>query len=254
MLFYDLRDKIKRYFAFSPEEIRGLIITILAIAFMFSFRDWGEKEFNFIVGIRNLFDAVLIVGLSLLVHESTHRIAGLQIGFRVEYQAWFVGLIIGVILTFITQGVFWFFIAPGGILLHHLAQHRLGYFRYGINMWAQAGICFWGILVTLLLASFFKAMLLLMPNNVLLYKAMVFNIVLAIFSLLPIPPLDGSRIMFGSTGLWIITIIITVLFSAMLLLTKVNVLWWLSAGIIFLLMLLYAYHILYERLGVGKLG
>lgn len=254
MVFYDLRDKIKRYFWFTPEEMRGFFITVLIIAFMFSFRDWGDKEFNFILGFYNFFNALLIVLLSLLVHESAHRIAGLQIGFRVEYKGWFVGLIIGLVLTFITNGNFWFFIASGGIFLHHLAQHRLGYFRYGINMWAQAGICFWGILVTLLLASFFKAMLLIMPNNVSLYKAMVFNVVLALFSLVPIPPLDGSRIFFGNMYLYFVTVIITVLFTIMLLLTKANVLWWLFAGIIFLLALLYTYYLLYERLGVGKFG
>jgi len=37
----DLTDKIKRYFRFTPLELRSLIITILVIAFIISFRDWG---------------------------------------------------------------------------------------------------------------------------------------------------------------------------------------------------------------------
>ena len=40
----DLADKIKRYFMFTPLEIRSLIIAVLITAFVFSFREWGYGD------------------------------------------------------------------------------------------------------------------------------------------------------------------------------------------------------------------
>ena len=44
----DLWDKLKRYFSFTPSELRGLVIAIIVVAFIISFSDWGSG---------NIFDA-----------------------------------------------------------------------------------------------------------------------------------------------------------------------------------------------------
>ena len=51
----DLIDKIKRYYGFSPSEIRGLLVTIFVIAFIISFKEWGNgDEVDIGSGIFNL--------------------------------------------------------------------------------------------------------------------------------------------------------------------------------------------------------
>ena len=71
----DLADKIKRYFMFTPLEIRSLIIAVLVTAFVFSFREWGYgDDFSLRIGAFNYFNAVLIVALSFLIHISVQRI------------------------------------------------------------------------------------------------------------------------------------------------------------------------------------
>jgi hypothetical protein len=197
----DLADKIKRYFKFTPLEIRSLIIAILVVAFIISFKEWGYgTNFSFRIGMFNYFNAILIVALSFLVHISVQRIWSLGIGFRVEWKMWSFGLLFGLIMAFLTNGVFWL-ILPGGFIVHHMAGHRLGWFRYGINIWAVGLIAVTGSIATIALAAIFKALSVVVFNS-LIHKLIVFNIVYAVYSILPIPPLDGSKTFFGSRMLY----------------------------------------------------
>jgi len=48
----DLRDKIRRYYKFTPSELRGLIISILVVAFIISFSEWGvDDKINISLGL-----------------------------------------------------------------------------------------------------------------------------------------------------------------------------------------------------------
>ena len=197
----DLRDKIKRYFKFTPLEIRSLIITIIVLSFIISFAEWGYGNiFSLRIGLVNWFNAILIVALSMLVHISVQRIWSLGTGYRLEWKMWSFGLLFGLIIAFLTNGLFWV-ILPGGIIVHHMAGHRLGWFRYGINYWAIGLIAVTGTIGTIFLAAFFKAIGGFVVSS-LIQKVITFNIVYALYSIIPIPPLDGSRTFYGSRMLY----------------------------------------------------
>ncbi|MEK6828492.1 MAG: hypothetical protein AABX78_04020, partial [Nanoarchaeota archaeon] len=192
----DFFDKIKRYYKFTTHELRGLIIAILIVAFIISFKEWGTTSFDLTFGLYNLFNAILIVALSILIHDFGQRIWGLAIGYRIEFKMWAFGLLAALIIAFISNGNLWL-IVPSGFMLHHIAGHRLGWFRYDINYFGQAMVALAGPLFTLMLIILLKSLNSLFPNP-LIQKAIIFNVVYAITSLLPIPPLDGSKIYFGS--------------------------------------------------------
>lgn len=197
----DLIDKIKRYFMFTPLEIRSLIIAILITAFVFSFKEWGYgAEFSFGVGMFNYFNAILIVTLSFLVHMCIQRVWSLGIGYRLEWKMWTFGLLFALIMAFLTNGAIWL-ILPGGLIVHHMAGHRLGWFRYGINYWTIGLIAVTGIFATILLAALFKVLSAFVTNS-LIEKAISFNIAYALYSLIPLPPIDGSRTFYGSRMLY----------------------------------------------------
>jgi len=201
----DLWYKIKKYYTFTPLEIRSLAIAIVTIAFIISFNEWGrDSQVSISLGLFNLFNAVLIVTFSLLIHISVQRIWALMAGYRVEWKLWGFGLLFSVIIAFLTNGNVWL-ILPGGIILHHLAGHRLGYFRYDVNWWAFTVIALSGVAASMLAAVFFAA-LTGAVNNALIQKMIVFNIAYALYSLLPIPPLDGSRIFYGSRMLYVFSV------------------------------------------------
>ena len=192
----DLKDKISKYYKFTPTEIRGIVISIAAFAFIISFKNWGTITFNPAEGLFNLFNAVLIVALSFLVHDAGQRIWGLFIGYRIEYKFSSMWILIAVILAFVTNGSMWLII-PGGFMVHHLAGHRLGFFRYGVNYFGQAMTALAGPLSNLVLLIFLKIVYAIAPNT-LVEKAIMFNVIYIITCMLPIPPLDGSKIIFGS--------------------------------------------------------
>ncbi len=197
----DLVDKIKRYFMFTPLEIRSLIIAVLITAFVFSFREWGYgDDFSLRIGAFNYFNAILIVALSFLVHISIQRIWSLGTGYRQEWKMWTFGLLFSLIMAFLTNGAVWL-ILPGGFFAHHLAGHRLGWFRYDINYWALGLIAVTGTFATIFFAAFFKALSVFAANS-LIEKLITFNIAYALYSLIPVPPLDGSRTFYGSRMLY----------------------------------------------------
>jgi len=207
----DLIEKIKLYFRFSPDELKGIIITILIIGFMLSFNDWnitGSNKFDGRVGTQHLIISLLVVAISILINLTVKRIAALNIGYRLEYRMWLPGLLFGLITCLILNTLFggfnwgWVFIAPGSILLHHLVGHRLGFFRYGINLWSKSMIIIWGLVATMAVATLFKILYTSDPTNYFYYKMFVFNLVLAVFLALPIPPSDGAFVMYATRGIY----------------------------------------------------
>ena len=240
----DLWDKLKRYFAFTSNEVKGLVIAILATAFIISFNDWGKgSEVNISSGFFNFFNAILIVTLSFLVHISMQRVWSLGTGYRLEWRMWGFGLLLGLIFVFLTNGKFWL-ILPGGIIVYHLAGHRLGWFRYGINWWALGLIALMGTFATMLLALVFKAISGFFVNA-LMQKMITFNIVYAMYSLLPIPPLDGSKTFYGSRMLYAFSTAGLVAAAVMLTL-NISILIAVAASLLIAIVLWLLYYIFFE--------
>lgn len=240
----DLRDKIKRYYKFTNHELIGLIISMLIIAFIISFKEWGAASFDFEAGVFNLFNSILIVALSILVHDAGQRLWGLAIGYRIEFKMWSFGLLFGLIIVFLSNGNFWL-IVPSGFVLHHLAGHRLGWFRYGINYFGQAMVALAGPLFTLMLIILLKVLTVFSPSA-LIEKAIMFNVVYLITGMLPIPPLDGSKIFFGSRMMYAF-VLPALVAATILMIVNVQILLSLSLSLLVGVVLWLVYYISFER-------
>ena len=238
------KDKAKRYYPYTSHEIRGLAIAIILTAFVVSFNEWGKQGFNFAEGLYNLFNAVLIVALSFLVHDAGQRILGLAIGYKIEFRMWTFGILISLIAAFVSNGNIWL-IVPGGFMIHHLAGHRLGFFRYGVNYFGQAMVALSGPLFTLILIILLKMLNVIMPNPV-LHKAIMFNVIFLITSMLPIPPLDGSKIYFGSRMLYAFVLPVMIA-SAVMFIIDIPLLFALVLSLTVGIVLWLTYYITFER-------
>ncbi|MFC1723849.1 hypothetical protein ACFL0V_06940, partial [Nanoarchaeota archaeon] len=117
-------DKYKRAWKLESSETRGLIITAVLLSFIVSFREWGTVAFDYEAGLANYARAFVIVTISLLVHEAGHRAIASMMGYKSRYKTWILGLVIGLIIAFLSNGHVWF-LAPGFILVAH-TFHRLG--------------------------------------------------------------------------------------------------------------------------------
>jgi len=233
---FNLFDKVKRYFMFSREELKSIVIATLILGFVVGFDD-GRETFEFFYWMRNLFSCILIVALAIIVREAGHRIYALETGHRAELKLWLFGLITALILSIISFGKI-ILLIYGGIIIHFMPRHRLGYFRYELSYNDMGVIALLGNVANLLLAFLFKLFMFL-PNNALIQKAILVNVLMAIFNMLPIPPLDGSMVLYASRPIYVFTFGLILIASILLLYTSVIVALIGSIVIAFLLVLVF---------------
>jgi hypothetical protein len=214
--------RIKEYFKFEKREVTGIVISVLIIAFILSFKDWGTEKFDVVSGVNNLAATILIVSLAYIVHVSVQKIYALKMGYLAEFQYSLYGLIIGLVLCFASNG-FLFFLGSGEVQLRHVPRWRVGKFRYGLNYWDYAKISFAGPMANVFLAIFFK--MLSWTGSPLIEKAILANILIAIFSLVPVPGNDGLNLFFGSKPFYAFSVGTIVGISMLLLYVKII---WLS--------------------------
>src|SRR3989338_6323853 len=194
---YEMRSRLRHYFAFSRKEVWELLAVAAILGFVFSFRDWGSGgQVDAAVGVWHLLLAVVIAAAGLFVHESAHRVLALYQGLKVEFKIWWGGLVTGLILAFASNG--WIQVAlPGGMVTSLLVRTRVGEFRYGLKEFEHGVIAIAGPLANLALEFAAKLLLSAMPDSWFLQKMLFFNVVLAVCTMLPIPPLDGITTFWG---------------------------------------------------------
>jgi hypothetical protein len=240
----DLKGKIKKYYKFTPSELRDSIISILVLSFIISFTEWGTDKFSLVAGLFNWFNAALIVALVFIIYNGAQRIAGWSVGYNAEYKMWLIGLLIGLIFAFVSRGKIWVLL-PGGILIHHLAGHRLGHFRYGLNYFQHGMVAVAGTITLITLAAIFKILNTVFYSS-LLEKLILFCIIFAIYDILPIPPLAGSRLFFGSRMTYAF-MLSTIVVAGVLLLLDINVLMAVLGSIAIGIICWLLYYIFFER-------
>ncbi|MEK6837743.1 MAG: hypothetical protein AABX69_03770, partial [Nanoarchaeota archaeon] len=183
-----------RYYVFSKNELLWLAVSVLGMAFIVGFSFEGEE---FVLGnfISNFALSIIAVAIAVFVHESAHRIFGLNMGYKTEFKPFLYGLRAGVILAFMTYGKV-IFLAYSGVFLNIMEKHRLGYFRYQLGYFDLGKVSLAGPLSNLFLAIAVKGMGFLPPAVA--EKIVLVNVLFAITNALPIPPLDGANIMYAS--------------------------------------------------------
>ena len=188
---WDLIDKIIKYFIFDKKEIKSLIAASLVLGFIFAFKDFTIVNFIF---------AIVIVAVSLIFHISAQKITALHLGFGAEFRIWWLGLLISLIIAFISNGKLWWIVIPGGIIFSMIAKHRLGKFRYGMNYWPMGIIGFTGPIASIILGTIFKNIEIYMIGSPVpfLHNIFIFNLAFAACQMLPIPPLDGHFMFYAS--------------------------------------------------------
>lgn len=241
----DFKDKVRRYFWPDAKEWRGMLIAIVAVAFIISFNDWGSgANVSVSEGMMNWLLSGLIVAIVFLVHDFAQRFWALAIDFRKEYKMWGIGLVLGVVAAFLFRGEVWL-IVPAGFIVHHMVSHRLGWFRYGINYFAIGMIALAGPLALVVLLMILN-LLSLQFAGPFLDKMMLVTAVYAITSMVPIPPLDGSKVYFASRMLYAFMMPVIVI-ATILLLIDMNVILAIVISLILALVMWVAYYLLYEQ-------
>ena len=191
-------------FRFTGKEIRDLIISFIVIALGFTIL-YSNGDYS---NIGLVFPIVMIgVGAGFIFHELGHKFVAMHYGYYAEYELWPTGLIIALVSSFFG----FIFAAPGAVVIYSNGMEKK---TNGIISIAGPivniilGLIFFLILVSLGDFAYTETGYLVALTCVLGTRI---NFFLAAFNLLPIPPLDGSKVMAWSVPGWVITFAIAAL-------------------------------------------
>jgi len=162
-------------------EIISILVVTLVLGYIFSgyikvFREDFVKNFKF---------AILVTAPAVILHELGHKFAAIAFGVSAYFKMWTFGLILGIVLRLFHSP--FLILAPGYVnITEVIPPHQL------------AIVAFAGPLVNLILwvgaSLMLKKRRLKKKTFIALHLTKLINMWLFIFNMLPIPPLDGSKV------------------------------------------------------------
>jgi Zn-dependent protease len=188
---------------FSLIEVRDIILAWVALGVAFSFAlSGGGVGLLSQAGAITAIDAIQLVGVSLLtvgtgfvLHELSHKFLAQRYGYWAEFRMWPFGLV----LALITSLVGFIFAAPGATYISGM----------NISEAENGRISLAGPLTNIAVAAVFLPFLLYGGNiyHLIGVIGVRINIFLALFNMLPVGPLDGSKVFRWSLPLWVMVFI-----------------------------------------------
>lgn len=187
-------------FYIEKQEATEILICVLAISLALAIALGGGIHvfFNLYNLIFILSFFVVTVGAGFILHEMAHKLVAIYYGAYARFQMWSMGLLLMFILVFLTGIVF---AAPGAVYIYSPMITRR---QNGIISVA-------GPITNLLLVGIFIALGFFAPvyfpitifkGNAWFFGAYI-NAMLAFLNMLPIPPLDGSKVLAWNPVVWI---------------------------------------------------
>jgi hypothetical protein len=202
----DIFHNVKKYFSFTAKEMQQLAVSTLVLGFMFSFQEWGVESFNLTYGVFSLFNASLVVLVALLVHIMAQKIYAVYKGYKAVYHWNTKALAIGLLIAFVSDGTL-LIAVPGAVIVQLVERFRVGKRWGGSQKRDEAAICFVGPFANIILALIFKSLVSSGFTNPLMEKLVLVSTMIAIFSILPIPTLEGFTIFYHSRSWGIFSIL-----------------------------------------------
>lgn len=167
---------------FGKEELKDLLISALVITFIFAYPPAGG---TWLVVFLIYF---LFIGLGFAVHEMAHKLMAQKLGAWSEFRMWKEGLMFALVMRILGGPVF---IAPGATMWAKPFASKDDHGKVSVA----------GPITNIAMALAFAVLGLFVP---LMSIGTVINLQLAMFNLLPFPPLDGYKVMNWKPALWVL--------------------------------------------------
>ena len=176
---------------FTKGEIRDIILSVLALIIIFAWRPFP----NFGIDLSRIPYVVVIVIVAFLLHEMAHKFVARKFNMVAFYKMWPQGILFGLILMILGLK----FVAPGAVVIHPYRFARWGFRRPRpeVASGEMGIIALAGPAVNLFFALIFSLF-----DGLLFSQLTLINAWLALFNLLPIPPLDGSKVLIWKPWIW----------------------------------------------------
>lgn len=183
-------------FAFSWVELRDMAVSALLLSFIFGYPFKMCASVGCIAAASLLW--LLIVGMAFVLHEGAHKLTAQSYHCWSEYRMWKEGLLLALVMRVVLGFVF---AAPGATYYSPYVYgnpHRL------LKKEQVGKISLAGPLTNVGLAILFFILSPLFGQ--ISVMGILINLMLAFFNLLPIPPLDGSKVMAWDFKVWALAI------------------------------------------------
>ena len=205
------------------KEIRSILIIAFIAAFIFSFNEWGIDKFNLLVGIQNFLFALVFCLIIYTTHAFSQKFTAKFFDHEIEFTLLTIrkkikevrktimvpiGPAITLLITLLTNGKL-IFLLLNSFEMKSNKTHRLGRKWINIKDFEEAQIALAGPLSEILLLILLK---ILSPLSLIFSKGMFIASTIAIFNMLPLPKVDGSKIFFGSRPLYVASLVFIIIF------------------------------------------
>lgn len=181
-------------FSFDGREIRDIVISTLALGAIFSIGGGFSIPYALMI--------ILIVALSFIPHELAHKYMAVKYNCFARYEMWKEGLVLAFLLAIATNGSF-VFAAPGAVVIYTAFRTPYGVHQIKLSKEQNGLISSAGPLTNIAIALFFLAGGALVSKSAISASIIHINLFLAAFNLLPIPPLDGSKVISWNALVWL---------------------------------------------------
>ena len=185
---------------FTKNEIRDIIISVIALIIIFSWSPFPNFGLN--LSVVPYFSIIVLV--AFLLHEMAHKFMARKFNMVAFYKMWPQGILFGMILMILGLKV----VAPGAVVIHPYRFARWGFRRPKPEQASgEIGIiALAGPATNLVFAIIFSLF-----NGTLFNYLTFINAWLALFNLLPIPPLDGSKVLIWKPWIWMFSIAVALI-------------------------------------------
>jgi len=166
---------------FTATEIRDLAIATISLTLIFSYGNFSVLPVVFV--------SVLV---GFILHELAHKFAANKFNAVAFFKLWPEGILVGLFTMLLPFR----FLAPGAVVIYPFKYGRWGYREKHLTPNEMGIIASVGPMVNIFFAFVFA----LIPGWQLVGEI---NAMLGVFNLIPIKPLDGSKVVLWKWWFWV---------------------------------------------------
>ncbi len=196
---------------FTEKELKEISISTLALAFIFFYPGYSMLWSIGPSLVAQYLMYVFIVFFAFIPHELAHKFVSMRYGCVSVYQMWPRGLKFAMLLAIITNGTF-VIAAPGAVMIYTSYRSMFGIHQVHITPKQNAYISLAGPVTNIIVAMLAIPLIPVFPLA--LGVAYVCSF-LAFFNMLPIPPLDGSKVFAWNKSVWLAVTMVAYLMQGM---------------------------------------
>lgn len=181
----------KKYGSLHKEELVMLLITAILAGFYLAFDNWGVQEVDVALGVSNFLLSAFAVVLILALMTIAQKLIGIQLGYKVQYEYSWIGLLVGFFVTAFSYGTIPFFL-PGGSRFEMIKTARLGKFLPDYKYSELFFITSLAVLIPLIISIPFGALYIISEVEIFRHITIA-GLLLAVFALIPAPKLERPK-------------------------------------------------------------